>query len=91
MGGRSLRRALFLSGVWCYSMKEHWCTRFVLLTYISPMMCTTVPLYGSLINLSNESNSTSAVATSMSPKGRTEPSLEDAAQASAPLAIHSRT
>jgi hypothetical protein len=37
--------------------------------------------------LSNEFNSTSAVATSMFPKGRTKPSSGDAAQASAQLTM----
>ncbi|KAF8497740.1 hypothetical protein F5888DRAFT_248492 [Russula emetica] len=62
-------------------MKEHWCKRFVLLTYLSLIilfMCTVLRS-----TLSNKFNSTSAVATSMFPKGRTKRSLVDAAQASA--------
>jgi hypothetical protein len=58
-------------------MKEHWCTRFVLLTYLSPIILFMFMVLK--LVLSNEFNSTSAVATSISPKGRTELSSVEAA------------
>jgi hypothetical protein len=62
-----------LQYAWCYEGTLVLYTRFVLLTYLSPIILFTCTFLRSI--LSNELNSTSAVATSMSLKGRTKPSL----------------